>query len=329
MRWRGTRMREIRDEEGVGRAWMVWEERARAAKRMGRAECLLLLRGRYRCADQAFDSWVEEARREARGNQTCMRAGERRCKKTLAWSWDILQEYACEQKALSLEATAMERRHDAVERRGMTRSKAGAFLWWVQLLRTEAGVGKLRDRMGLRLKSRRWGCWRRYMEAAWYEELEEAHEASRLAFRGALEHAQRSSRVVFETTIGRYFEALDRRRGMQAKRVVLTIWQEVAYEQEAHAALKHASAVRLLRLVDNLARRRETRSNQEAFRAVRHASWRQGGRRAMAGRLIRLAQIRKTAEVWRAWHAQSILRRTLNAKMSAGMYTCNCMFACI
>ena len=26
---------------------------------------------------------------------------------------------------------------------------------------------------------------------------------------------------------------------------------------------------------------------------------------------------------------QRILRRTLNAKMSAGMYTCNCMFACI
>ena len=26
---------------------------------------------------------------------------------------------------------------------------------------------------------------------------------------------------------------------------------------------------------------------------------------------------------------QRILRRMLNAKMSAGMYTCNCMFACI
>jgi len=151
----------------------------------------------------------------------------------------------------------------------------------------------------------------------------------------------------FAATAQRYMHARDvvrRQKDVMSRWALITQCQAFAYSLRQQILLKRKSRTwkswqqelqnsaktgHMARLADTLARRRETRSKQEAFRAVRHASWRQGGCRAIAGRLIRLAQIRKTAEVWRAWHAQSILRRTLNAKMSAGMYTCNCMFACI
>ena len=221
----------------------------------------------------------------------------------LAWGWDVLQRHAQEQKALCFKAARTKKRLDAMQMRGIARSKAGAFSWWVHLRRTHTGVGKLRDRKGLWLKSRRWACWCAYVQAALHEDLEQAREASRLEFQGALEHALQSSCTVLEDLNGRFIEALDRRRRLLVKRVLLATWQEVVCHRERQVALKHAGSLRLLRFIDALARGRHTQMKQEAFLAVRCASVQRGGRCAMICRLSRLVHKRIKTAVWREWLA--------------------------
>jgi len=208
---------------------------------------------------------------------------------TLAWGWDILQRHANEQKALCFKATGTKKRLDA-----------------------------MRDRRGLCLKSRRWACWCAYVQAALREDLEQTLEASRLEFQCALAHAQQSACTVLEDTNGRYIEALDRRRRLLVKRVLLATWQEVVCHRERQAALKHAGGLRLLRFIDALARGQHTRMKQEAFLAVRCASVQRRGRRAMMCRLSRLMHIRIKAAVWREWLAHfavtAKIRRRLERK---------------
>ena len=195
----------------------------------------------------------------------------------LAWGWDVLQQHAKEQKAVCLKAAGTKKRFDAMQTRGIDRSKAGAFSWWVHLRRTHTGVGKLRDRKGLCLKSRRWACWCAYVQAALHEDLEHARAASRLEFQGALEHALQLSCTVLEDLNGRFIEALDRRRRLLVKRVLLATWQEVVCHRERQVAIKHAGSLRLLHFIDALARGRHTQMKQEAFLAGRLACGEGGG----------------------------------------------------
>ena len=80
---------------------------------------------------------------------------------------------------------------------------------------------------------------------------------------------------------------------------------------------------------------------RQGVRAARNEHAEEDRRQKLMSKIVHRMLNQAQAVAFERWRAnkielarqrgimQRILRRMLNAKMSAGMYTCNCMFACI